>query len=377
MSNKKINTRNPWIIGLALFSMFFGSGNLIFPIAVGQFAQEHYLSAVFGFCLTAVLVPFMGVIAMVMYHGDYMKFFAVIGNKLSMVLAVALLLFWIPLGSGPRCITLSYAAVQNYLGNTPLWIFSLVYSLLIYALTYRKNRVIDILGRVLTPCLLVMLAIVFVKGFFETTGLGSIEHSSWTVFVKGLGEGYNTQDLIAAFFFSSSIIAILTHKGDVDEEKDDRFALRLALKSSFIGIVILGIVYLGLLYLGAAHAPILDGVTKDKLLPTLVHMLLGEHLGFVAALAIALACVTTSVALALVFSDFLRISIFKEKISHGIALAITSVFTFAMSLQGFATISAILSVAMQCFYPLLIVMILYNCGVGYLRGKKLITQSKS
>ncbi len=359
-----------WVIGLALFSMFFGSGNLIFPLAVGQFAQEHYLIATLGFCTTAVLVPFMGVIAMVMYHGSYRNFFGVFGKSIGFLVTLFLLVFWIPLGSGPRCITLSYGSVQHYIGNTPLWMFSLIYTLFIYGITFRKNSIISLLGRVLTPTLLIILGVLLVIGFSNSQGLGATQHTALAVFGEALGEGYNTQDLIAAFFFSASIIGILTHRGESEPVKDDRPALKLALHSSIIGIVVLGVVYMALLYLGAAHAPVLKGISKDLLLPTLVRMLLGNHLGFIAALAIALACVSTSVALALVFADFLRFSVFREKLSHPVTLAITCAITFGMSLLGFAGISAILNTAMEYMYPFLIAMIILNCGSRMLKTWK-------
>ncbi|MCB9229710.1 MAG: branched-chain amino acid transport system II carrier protein, partial [Deltaproteobacteria bacterium] len=95
------------IVGLALFSMFFGSGNLIFPLDVGRVAGGQFLWGALGFILTAVLVPFMGVVAMVVYNGDYQKFFAFSGKKTGFILTLILLSFWIPFGSGPRCITLS------------------------------------------------------------------------------------------------------------------------------------------------------------------------------------------------------------------------------------------------------------------------------
>lgn len=356
--------QNPWVIGLALFSMFFGAGNLIFPIAVGQFAQQHYLPAILGFCVTAVLLPFLGVIAMVMYHGSYRHFFGVFGKSWGFLITLILLVFWIPLGSAPRCITLSYGAIQHYLSSIPLWLFSLLYSIAIFWMTYQKNQIINLLGRILTPLLLTILAIVFIIGFYTSSGFSPTEHTALSVFKEGLAEGYNTQDLIAAFFFSASIISILTYKEDAESDvvPNHRPALRLTLHSGIIGVTILGFVYLGLLYLGAAHAPALQDISKDRLLPTLVRLLFGDQLGFFAALAIALACVTTSVALALTFADFLRTSVFQERISHGVALGITTFITYSMSLIGFNGISTILSTSMEYLYPFLMIMIIINCG---------------
>jgi len=353
-------SHNPWIIGLALFSMFFGAGNLIFPLAVGQFAQEHYLIASLGFFMTAVLLPFMGVLVMIMYHGSYNKFFNLFGQTIGFLIILTLLIIWIPLGSAPRCITLSYGATTHYLGSTPLWLFSLLYTSIVFVMTYSKNFIIDLLGRYLTPTLLFFLGGVFIVGLYTANGFSPTDHTATSSFLEGLSEGYNTQDLIAAFFFSASIIGILMHRGESDAAKDDRKALRLALRSGVIGVSLLGLVYLGLLYLGAAHAPILSGLPKDRLLPTLVRMLLGDSLGFFATVSIVLACISTSVALSLVFADFLRFNVCNEKMGHRTALSLTSIVTYFMSLIGFSGISSILSTTMSVAYPFLIFMIVFN-----------------
>jgi len=193
------------VIGLALFSMFFGSGNLIFPLAVGRVSGEQFLAGAAGFILTAVLVPFLGVVAMVVFDGDYRKFFSFLGAKTGFLFTLILLTFWIPFGSGPRCVTLSYASVAPFLGGVPLWLFGLFYTCLVYALSYKKNRFIDILGSVLTPSLLVCLGILVYKGASLATQMPPSEVGGEQSFLNGLLEGYNTMDLIASFFFSSTI----------------------------------------------------------------------------------------------------------------------------------------------------------------------------
>src|ERR1700733_7287446 len=95
------------IIGMALFSMFFGSGNLIFPLHIGTLAREAWIPAAAGFLVSAVLLPFVGAIAMVLYRGNYSDFFDTIGRRWGFLLSTILLTVWIPLGSAPRCMTLS------------------------------------------------------------------------------------------------------------------------------------------------------------------------------------------------------------------------------------------------------------------------------
>lgn len=357
-----------WVIGLALFSMFFGAGNLIFSMIVGKHAEHMYLIGTLGFLITAVLLPFAGVVTMVMFNGDYLEFFRILGRPLGFLFALLLLTFWIPLGSGPRCITLAYAAIITYAEGIPLWLFSIIYSALVFSLTYKENRIIGILGKVLTPILLVSLLAVVVTGIYYSTGLSPVNHPPMQVFWFSLMEGYNTQDLIASFFFSSAIISILKHGAQADgEPASSRSYLPLVMKSGLIGISILSTVYLGLLYMGAAYAPLLRETSKESLLAQLSLFLLGPHAAFLPVLSIALACLTTSVALMLVFSNFFKEIVCQDRISHNMSLGLTILVTFFMSLLGFEGISAVLSAAMQVLYPLLILLMVLN-PIAYALG---------
>ena len=93
--------------GLAMFSMFFGAGNIIFPLAVGHYAQDRTFLAVFGLLITAVAVPFIGLIAMILFEGDQKSFFGKIGQKPGFMVELLILLLLGPLGSTPRCVALA------------------------------------------------------------------------------------------------------------------------------------------------------------------------------------------------------------------------------------------------------------------------------
>jgi len=352
-------------VGFALFAMFFGSGNLIFPLSIGNFSQNQWAWGSFGFLLTGVLLPFAGVITMVAYKGDYTKFFEVLGKKGGFLFAFALLSAWIPFGSGPRCVVLSYANIQGYLFDTPLWGYSLVYCVIVYIIAFRKSAALDILGYVLTPLLLLCLVAVVYFGIEASPGMlvGNVTASA--AFTHALVEGYQTQDLIASFFFASAVIDIISKNS-----KDGISPLKAAFESSVIGVGLLGIVYIGLILLSSSSGQLLNGVSDDYLLATLVESYLPTKLAFTGSFAVALACLTTSVALTFVYADFLQKMFFKGENGHNISILITVGITFLFSLAGFKVISSVISPMMQFFYPCLILMIIWNLSLRWMNSDK-------
>ncbi|MFT4552876.1 MAG: LIVCS family branched-chain amino acid:cation transporter [Chlamydiales bacterium] len=348
-------------IGLALFSMFFGSGNLIFPLYIGQLAQDHFLSATLGFLLTAVAFPFFGVIAMVIFQGNYTEFFGCLGKRTGLLLTALLLTVWIPLGSAPRCIALAYASTSTYFSLPPLWVWSLCSCLLIALIVWKKNRMLDFLGYVLTPMLLLCLFIISVKGLWGANfSMSTFEHS--TLFMEGLKEGYNTMDLIAAFFFSASVIDILQKDGSKDP-------MKITMKACAVGISLLGVVYFALISLAAAYSGDLEGIPKEQLLSHVALIVMGPQLGIIAMVTIVLACLTTLLALVSVYSDFLSKSIFRQYESRKqLSLCCTLLGTFILSTLGLSGITFITAPILEVFYPLLIVLIAYNTGVYLNKG---------
>ena len=356
------------IVGLALFSMFFGSGNLIFPLFIGNEAQSMWFPATIGFILTGVLAPFLGVIAMVIFHGDYKRFFETLGKYGGFLLTALLLTIWIPLGSAPRCIALSYASLQPYTWLPPVWVFSSVFCLLVFLVVHHRSRIIPILGYVLTPMLLTCLAIIIIKGIFGgvvTEGDVNAGVASHVFF--GIREGYNTMDLIASLFFAASIISLLK-RNNVNHSS----SLSLALRASLIGISLIGAVYSGLIYLASVNSGALVGVPKEQLLATIAKATLGTHLGIISSIAIVLACFTTAVAIVIVYADFLKVYAIKSfgKRNNVISIDITLIATFVMSLFGLSGITSVTAPVLRVCYPILVVLIIYNVTRIVYKNKK-------
>lgn len=348
-------------IGLALFSMFFGAGNLIFPLFVGQMAQDQSLLASIGFLITAVGVPFLGIVAMIVYEGDYTKFFHCLGSKLGSLMIAVLLTVWIPLGSAPRCITLAYSSMASYIDFGPFWFFSLLYCSVIYFIVGTKGRMLDLLGYVLTPCLLLCMGMIVFKGVSLSDVYTAPTSEGVKHFVTGLTEGYNTMDLIASFFFSASIIEILR-----SATKDTAQSLRITFKACVIGVSLLALVYVSLIALAGVHYATLESVPKEQMLAHISKTVLGPQLGMVSVLAVFLACFTTSIALVVVYADYLRKTLFKSHSSDASSKVITLVITFVISLTGLSGITMITAPILEVFYPLLIGMIVVNLSIkGY------------
>lgn len=353
----------PFLLGMTLFSMFFGSGNVVFPLVVGKIAQEDVIYSMGGFLITAVLLPLLGVLAMVLYNGSYTRFFCRYGKIPGFLAMIALLTVWIPLGSGPRCVAVAFGSIRYYTPWLPLWAFSLLACSFIYFFTLSRRRMLELLGYVLTPALLLSLAIIVLFGLRDLQILGSSALSGGEAFYMGLTQGYHTMDLIASFFFSSTVIYFIRQTyGHTDEEMGSE-QIKMALKACFFGALLLGIVYIGFMLIAAGNSAYLEGVPSHMILPTLAMHLIGPNMRVVATIVVSLSCMTTAIALVFVYADFLTRHLFPETLSRQKATILTIFLIFIFSVFDFDGISAIVNPMLQIFYPPLILLVLWNSFV--------------
>src|SRR3984957_7879195 len=139
---KKYFSFEAFTIGLAMFSMFFGAGNVIFPLAVGQFAGDKNLFAMSGLIMTAAIMPIAGVIAMILFDGNIRHFFGRIGRVPGFLLATLAITLLGPLGSTPRCIALSFTTLKTFLPEISPIVFSVVACVIIFLFTFRKTHLL-------------------------------------------------------------------------------------------------------------------------------------------------------------------------------------------------------------------------------------------
>jgi len=346
--------------GLAMFAMFFGAGNVVFPLALGLYAQDKNFYAVLGLMLSAIIVPFVGLIAMILFNGDYKAFFQRIGKIPGFCVALFIMCLIGPFGAIPRCIALSYSTISMFNDAISLPIFSLISCIIILMFTIKPSSIIDTLGFYLTPFLLASLGIIIIVGIAASPAPIQNDLSNSTVFIHGLLEGYHTMDLLGAFFFSTVVLYSLQSDLQPEDKSDYKKIISLTLKSAGIGAFLLGIIYIGFSYVAALNSDILQGIGKDQLLGTIAYQTLGSFAGVVTSIAVALACLTTAIALTSVFAEFLQKDIFQNKGSYSVYLILTLILTFFISTLNFTGIAMVLTPILSICYPALIAVTICN-----------------
>lgn len=343
-------------LGLALFAMLFGAGNVVFPLMVGVTTSSNYLFAVMGLFITAVMVPLAGVIGVILYDGDYKRFLSRMGSIPGMLSIITCMILIGPFGCIPRCIAMSYGALKWYFPALQLFYFSFAAALLIFAFTFKRNNLMKILGRWLSPLKVTSLIMVIVGGLFGVAAYNGEPFSPKESLLIGLLEGFNTMDLLGCIFFSGLIVSALSKTSDgVVRSSQER--LKLAIQAALIGGGLLGAIYLGFAVIAARHGSHLVGVNPDELLSALAEHVLGEYAGILASLTVSLACLTTALTLTAIFAEFVKDLM---HIPYPVALALTSVANFAMSNLGFSKIIALIYPVLQVLYPTLITLTIFN-----------------
>lgn len=341
-----------------MFSMFFGAGNITFPLIIGQVVEGGLLWALIGLIITAVLVPFSGLFAITLFKGSYETFFNRIGKTPGLVVAVILLAILGPFGAVPRCVTLTYSTLNLYFTDLHLLSFSAVSCALIFFCSWKKSRIVDLMGYILSPLLVLFLFVIIIKGSIFSASIPLGESHVTHPFLYGLKEGYNTMDLLAAFFFSSLIYHRLKQQSRQEHEHKD--LLLPVLKASIIGASLLGIIYIGFSYVAAHQSEALQNTPIDQLLGRVGALVLGHHAGLIVSFSIALTCLTTAIALTVISAEFLQKRLSNGRLSYEWSLAFILITTVAVSALKFQGIVELLSPVLQVLYPALLVLCLCN-----------------
>lgn len=342
--------------GLALFSMFFGAGNLIWPLFVGSVFGDSHVYAFLGLLITGVSLPFLGVIAMMLFDGHIKNFFARIGKIPSFIVILLIQAILGPFGAVPRIIALSFATLKPYLpASITLFTFSLFFSAAVFFFTMRKNRMLGLLGAILTPALLISLAVLFMKGLIHTPTAPPSSLAASNAFTDGLKVGYNTLDLMAAFLFAPLALAHF-QAAPLDRKK----TFQKMLQASGIAALLLGAIYLGLVYLSAHYSQLCPSCQPEERLREIAQLLLGQKGAMLASFAIVLACLTTAIPLTAISAEYIREDLCKNKISFLKALVLSIVIATGIANLGFMGIASLLAPILQILYPGLIVLSVLN-----------------
>ncbi len=356
-----------WSTGIAIFSMFFGSGNVVFPLLLGASTGNQISWALLGLTITAVGAPLLGLLGSVLFKGDCKEFFYRIGKVPGYIAIMLILALLGPIGVMPRCFTVAHSAMLPYMPTLSLMNFSIVAGLLTLLIIARRNYILPILGYVLSPVLIISLVVIIIAGIIKAEPMVVAPYSSFMAIQEGFVVGYNTMDLLASIIFSVSIWLLLQEKLKIKSEEDIKTKLiPTYIWASILGGGLLGLVYVGLSYSAAMHAKALVNTPQAQILATLAIHLLGPKLAMVANIAIILACLTTVMSLAVAVVDVIHVEVMNTKIgkklsfSYGWMMLITIIVTVLFSNLGFETIIKFLGPIMVVCYPAIIVLTICN-----------------
>ncbi|WP_427042282.1 branched-chain amino acid transport system II carrier protein [Fusobacterium sp. SB021] len=343
------------ILGFALFAMFFGAGNLIFPPSLGIDMGKDWLVAGIGFLLTGVGLPLLGVLAFTKV-GRLEDFSVKISSRFNTLYCTALVFVIGPLFAIPRTgsTTFEMGVLPSFPNVNPL-VLSIITSTAFFGITLilviKESKITDIIGKFLTPVILIILAAIAFLGITGNIGT-PVDKNITGVFAKGFVSGYQTMDALASVIFGVVIVKGLEGKGIV-EEKEQRYFLS---GSALIAAIGLGLIYFSLMYLGARVSGVGAFSTTSAAL-YLAEITLGSAGKIAFGICVATACLTTSVGLVAIASDwFARFT----PISYKMWSVIICVFSGVMAIGGVDFIIK-LSIPVLCIlYPVTIILILLN-----------------
>lgn len=351
-------------IGFMMFSVFFGAGNLIFPPALGQAAGDHSVLAMIGFLMTGVGLPLLGISAIALQGGRYIALMRRRLPRLYVGALLAVLYLTIgPLFAIPRTGAVSFEiGIRPFLSPDSIDLGEGIYTFLFFAATYylaiNPNKLIDRVGKMLTPLLLVGLAVLFVNAFLHPLGPIGPATGSYVAspFAQGFQDGYQTMDLLASIAIGTLVVNSVRMRGVTD----DKMIGRVCLAAGLITVTFMAIVYGSLAYLGATSVSVLGhSANGGQLLAAAVAIFFGKAGGGLLALIIMLACLTTSCGMASGAAWYFN-KVLDKRVSYERLLLLFVVFSFFVSNVGLTQIIALAVPFLVAIYPLVIVFVLVS-----------------
>lgn len=354
--------------GLAIFSMLFGAGNLIYPLLVGISSGRLTWLGMIGFLLTGALLPLCGLVTMILYDGNYNAFFGRLGKIAGQFTIFACMMIIGPVVAIPRIASLSQVMIAPFLpfiqdsNVINSFIFSVIFLGVTFLMTYRESKIIQVLGNFISPALLVSLFIIIIRGLITADSIVPATNDTFTIFFSNFLRGYETLDLIGAIFFASIIISLLKQQshGAVSLKK----LCTMGLKAGIIGTALLCIVYIGMSSLSMWHGHDLTTLSAGSLFREISFRILGQHGAIIIAMAVLMACLSTSIALSAVVAEYIQHTVCYNRISYTNALLLTVILSLPLSTFGLEKVLELTGGPIVYIgYPIIIALTL--CNLAY------------
>lgn len=342
------------IVSFALFSMFFGAGNVIFPPYLGLISGKDLLLSSMGFVITGAGLPILGIIAIAKS-----KSFDNFANKVfplfPAILGSCIMIAIGPLLAIPKTAALTYEigiktllpGANDYISIALFFVVTLFFSL-------NSTSVIDKLGAILTPILLLSLAVLIIKGIISPIGTPQVMNLEQS-FERGFVEGYQTMDALASIMFAVVIIKTINEKG-----YDGKNLTKMTSITGILAGLGLALIYFGLLYMGAcASEHVSADISKSNMVIYLAKEALGDVGKIILSSIIGLACLTTAIGLTTTAGEYFE-NLSGGKLKYKSIVIFTCIFSCFIAYMGVDEIVVFSAPILAALYPTSIILIVFN-----------------
>ena len=353
------------IVGFALFAMFFGAGNLIFPPLLGFMTGDKWFITFIAFSITGICIPILGIFAVGKAGGEVQQFAGKVHPIFANIFGTVIMLGIGPLLAIPRTAATTYEiGVLPFSASISPMVSSIIFFTIVLIFSIKPSKVIGLIGKYLTPILIIVLAAIVIRAFIAP--LGPLEAPApQNFFLKGFLEGYQTMDALAAMLFATIIVKAIKERG-YSEQKS---LLKLNLSSGLIAAAGLLLVYGGLLHAGASASTVFPkDISRTTLLINICARLWGQTGKVILSLSIAFACLTTAIGLTATAGDFFR-KLFHNKVSYEAIVIVVSVFSCCLANYGVENIIRYSVPLLEALYPVCILLTIMNLLDDYIPNR--------
>lgn len=375
---KKLNFSQTLLIGSLLFGLYFGAGNLIFPIELGQNSGYNLYKVVLGFIISGVGLPLLGVVASAISKNDSLfEMGKTVSDKFAYIFTTALYLTIGPFFAIPRTSTVAFEVgiasnISEKNAKLFLLIFSLIFFIIVLAFALKPGKVMDNIGKILTPTFLILLSVLVILAIVKPMGpLGQIKprqkYQNNPLFV-GILDGYNTMDALASLAFAIIIISSIRKLG----VKDSNQIAKETLKSGIICLFAMSTVYVSLAFMSSSSVKIMKlGNNGGIILSNISFYYLGNFGKILLAAIVIIACLKTAIGLIIACSEIF-IQMYPNSLSYKTYAIIFTLISFLIANLGLQNIISLSIPVLMYLYPLAIVLIFLSLLYPLIGRNKII-----
>lgn len=375
---RKLSFNQTLLVGSLLFGLYFGAGNLIFPIELGQNSGTNLYKVVLGFIISGVGLPILGVVASAISKNDSLfEMGKTVSDKFAYFFTTALYLTIGPFFAIPRTSTVAFEVgiapnISEDKIKLFLFIFSLIFFLAVLAFALKPGKVMDNIGKILTPTFLILLSVLVIFAIIKPMG-DLAKNQPTEIYQKnplftGILDGYNTMDALASLAFAIIIISSIRKLG----VKDSNQIAKETLKSGLICLIAMSAVYISLSFMSSSSVNIMKlGNNGGRILSNISFYYLGNFGKILLAAIVIVACLKTAIGLIIACSEIF-IQMYPNTLSYKAYAVVFTLISFLIANLGLQKIISLSIPVLMYLYPLAIVLIFLSLAYPIIGKNKRI-----